>query len=301
MRKFCGFLICCLFLSCNQSISLEEKAKDSAEKYIGSNNDKEIKISNIKTKTKFLNDSLCILEAVYEVKILDDNKEQCKVDYVYLLHSNIAYEAIRLENLDDIVFLPKDEYEKNRVGQIYEGLTYEDALYYWAATLINKHGRQVDNLNKNVHIPTPFGNWKFYTVEDDFGDMTSKKYLGVDGKGTVSLDANKNIDMTVYLFIRNDEVYFKFHLGGLQYVCHDKLSITMNIKDSDGEVYSFDCICKQNGEIEVRKETDNKQLHHQFISILKKGGIISGSTEIYHSQYKFKIDVSGYQEALKKL
>ena len=301
MRQLCGFLICCIFLSCNQSVSLEDKAKDCAEKFIGDNNNKEIQISNIKTKTKFINDSLCIINVVYDTKVLDENKEQNEVDYVYLLHSNIAYEAIRIENLDDIVFPSKEEFDKNRIGEIYDELTYEDALYYLAVTLINKHGRQVYNHNKDIHIPTPFGNWKLYTIEDDFGDTTEKKYLGTKGKGTVSVDANRNIDMTVYLFIRNDEVFFKFHMGDLQYVCHTDLPITMKIKDSDGEVYSFDFICKQNGEIGMRTENSNKDSFHQFISIIEKEGIISGSTEIYHSPYKFKIDVSGYQEALKKV
>ena len=75
----------------------------------------------------------------------------------------------------------------------------------------------------------------------------------------------------------------------------------MKIKDSDGEVYSFEYICKQNGEIQMKTENDSKQSFHQFISIIEKGGIISGSTEIYHSPYKFKIDVSGYHDFSKRL
>ena len=118
MRQLCGFIICCIFLSCNQSVSLEDKAKDCAEKFIGDNNNKEIQISNIKTKTKFINDSLCIINVVYDTKVLDENKEQNEVDYVYLLHSNIAYEAIRIENLDDIVFPSKEEFDKKRIGEI---------------------------------------------------------------------------------------------------------------------------------------------------------------------------------------
>jgi hypothetical protein len=276
-------------------------AKESAEKYIGDNNSKEIEISNIVTNTKFVNDSLCIIDAVYDVKVLDDEKHQKTVDYVYLIHSHNAYEAIRNEVFDDIVFLSKDEFEKKRIGEIYEELNYEDALYYLASILINKHGRQVDNHNKDVNIPTPFGNWELYTVEDVFGDMTTKKYIGTKGKGTTSVNANKNIDMTVYLFIRDEEVFFKFHLGDLQYVCDFDLPIIMKIKDSEGKVYSFDFICKNNGEIRLRTENNNKQLYHQFISILEKEGIVSGSTEIHHSPYKFKIDITGYHNILKRL
>ena len=75
----------------------------------------------------------------------------------------------------------------------------------------------------------------------------------------------------------------------------------MKIKDSDGEVYSFDFICKQNGEIGMRTENSNNDSFHQFITIIEKGGVISGFTEIYHSTYIFKIDVSGYQNAVKRL
>lgn len=142
-------------------------------------------------------------------------------------------------------------------------------------------------------------NWEFYDIEDEFGDKTQEKYLGVNGKGKVSVDANRIIDMTVYLFIRHDEVFFKFHLEDLQYVCHDNYPITMNIKDSDGKIYQYEFICKKNGEICLKR--DNEQTLSLFMSIIEKGGVISGSTQIYSSPYTFKVDVSGYKDAVKEL
>jgi hypothetical protein len=144
-------------------------------------------------------------------------------------------------------------------------------------------------------------NWELYNIEDEFGDKTPEKYLGAKGKGSASLDANRDIDVTVYLFIRHDEIFFKFHLNDLQYTSHDNLPITMKIKDGDGIVYSFDLICKNNGEISMRTDKDYKQSQHQFISLLEKGGLLSGATQILGTPYKFKIDVSGYTDAIKRL
>ena len=79
------------------------------------------------------------------------------------------------------------------------------------------------------------------------------------------------------------------------------LPISMKIKDSDGTVYSFDFICKQDGNICLETGNGRKQQYNQLLSIIKKGGVISGTTEINHSCYRFKIDVTGYQNALKRL
>ena len=140
------------------------------------------------------------------------------------------------------------------------------------------------------------GNWEVFDVDDEFGDKTQEKYLGAKGKDSVQVDANRDLDMTVYLFIRKGELFFKFHLEDMQYVCHDNYPITMNIKDSKGAVHHYNFICKNNGEICIN--IDNDQSKNEFISILEKGGILSGSTQIYNSLYRFKINVSGYKEAL---
>ena len=66
MRQLCGFIICCIFLSCNQSVSLEDKAKDCAEKFIGDNNNKEIQINNY---LKYEKSFLLIKENINKIKI----------------------------------------------------------------------------------------------------------------------------------------------------------------------------------------------------------------------------------------
>ena len=188
MRKLYILIICICFFSCAQAPSLEKIANESAEKYIKDYYvDSEVVISNIRTNTKFLSDSLCIIDVAYDAKVPNSEKIQTTVDYIYLLNSNVAYEGRRVDELDDITFPSKEEYENKRIGEIYEKLTYEDAIYYLAVLLINQHGRQVNNHNISVNVPHPLGYWKLYAYEDDFGNMTPKKYVGVYGKGTVCL------------------------------------------------------------------------------------------------------------------
>ena len=304
MGRFILFIpLCCLILSCNQPPTLEEMAKGGVEKYFEEINEKlgNVELSSIKTETKLINDSLCIIEANYDVHDEKGEKFPNTIEYVYLIYENKAYEAYQLKGLEDFIFCPKDVFDMKKKGEIYEELSYDDAMYYLASTIINDHGRLIENHQGEVKIQTSLGNWKLFNIEDEFGDKTQDKYIGAKGRGTIKLDANRDIDMTVYLFIRHEEVFFKFHVDDLKYTSYYNLPIFMKIKDADGEIYSFDFLCKNNGEISMNTDKEDKQSFFKFISIIEKGGIISGSTQINNLPYNFKIDVSGYKDAIKKM
>jgi len=304
MRRFILFIsLCCSILSCNQSPTIDKLAKGGVEQYIVEINEKlgNVELSSIKTETKLVNDSLCIIEANFDVQDEKGEKYPNTIEYVYLIYANKAYEAYQLKGLGDFIYCPKEAFDMKKKGEIYEELSYNDAMYYLASTIINNCGRLIENHKGGVKIQTSLGNWKLFNIEDEFGDKTQEKYIGAKGRGTIKFDANRNIDMTVYLFIRHDEVFFKFHEGDLKYTSYDNLPISMKIKDADGEVNSFEFVCKDNGDICMNTDKEDKQSYFNFISIIEKGGIISGSTQIYNSPYIFKIDVSGYKDAIKKL
>jgi hypothetical protein len=293
------FLVASL-VSCSQQFTIEDMAKNSAEQYF-TNSIGKIEISNIETETKYKNDSLCIIEAIYDIKLKNAVKKKDTTEYVYLLHSNVAYETIRSEDFDDVEFFSREEYEKKKIGEIYESLSYDDAMYYFAAILINEHGRKVNDHDRNVYIPTPLGNWKLYNIEDKFGDKTAEKYLGVKGKGIIEFDANKKMDMSVYLFIRNDRVYFKFHEGDMQYLCADNGPIIISLKGSDGETCKYDFVIQKNGEIVLSDSCEKVQSLEKILSLINKEGIMTGAAQRYNTHYIFKIDLSGYKEANKRL
>lgn len=301
MNRIYFLFVGLLLFSCSKPLTIEDLAKECAENYCRNNNIDGIEVSNIETETKYKNDSLCIIETIYDIKIEDADKRKDTTEYVYLLHSNVAYEAIRSKDFDDIEFFSKKEFDKRKIGEIFETLSYDDAMYYLAATLINEHGRKVDNHDKDVNITTLFGNWKLYHFEDEFGDKTPPRYIGVKGKGIVEIDANKNMDMTVYLFIRNGEVFFKFYVEDMHFECADNSPLIINIKDSDGETYKYDFVIQENGEIVLNANNEKRQSIEQLISIIGKEGIMSGTAQRYSTQYKFKIDLSGYREVFKRL
>lgn len=300
MKKIYFMFLVASHISCSQPLTIEDMAKNSAEQYFANLID-EIEISNIKTETKYKSDSLCIIETIYDIKQENKDKKRDTTEYVYLLHSNVAYETIRSENFDDVKFFSLEEFEKKKRGEIYESLSYDDAMYYFAATIINKHGRKVNDHDRNIYIPTPLGNWKFYNVEDEFGDKTTEKYLGVKGNGIIEFDANKKMDMSVYLFIRNDRVYFKFHEGDMQYLCADNVPIIIGIKGPDGETYKYDFVIQKNGEIVLSDNCEEVQSLEKILSLINKEGIMTGAAQRYNTHYIFKIDLSGYKEANKRL
>ena len=107
--------------------------------------------------------------------------------------------------------------------------------------------------------------------------------------------------MSVYLFIRNDRVYFKFHEGDMQYLCADNVPIIIGIKGPDGETYKYDFVIQKNGEIVLSDNCEEVQSLEKILSLINKEGIMTGAAQRYNTHYIFKIDLSGYKEANKRL
>lgn len=285
-----------LLSSCNNKASHLRKEAEKAMNTIFRDYAKDptsVQISNV--STMFSNDSLCILHLDMKAKNGFGNETYSRMEYIYMTSGNQNYEAYQ-EIATDSVYQNKETFEKKKIGQIYETLSYENALYYRAALLVNTGGRVVGDkpceIEVNIPMPTNTGFWDIGSYKDEFGEVSGKKFLLIGGKGYFSNSATTGERMTGYLIVDKESAFFRF----IEYDTHivkDDEDCRMKIKDCDGDVTNFNLYNNSNGRMEVYNQSDLRE-------ILRKGGIISISAEMGKyttSKYVFKMNVSGFSQA----
>lgn len=174
-------------------------------------------------------------------------------------------------------------------------------MYYKAALFTNTNGYAINDKEKAVNIPMPTGTglWDLKAYKDQFGEETGNKYLVLHGNGYFSNSATTGSKLSVILFADNTEFSFRLIEYG-SHVVKDDETCTMNIKDSEGKIYSgWYLYNTESGQMTLysyRKE------FNELKEILNKGGeiVISASMGKYtKSTYRFKMNVTGFEEAMK--
>lgn len=290
-------LLALLMMSCNNRA---KKLSDEAKEAVGqmfheiAKDPTSVQLSNM--NTVFSSDSLCILHFYLKAKNGLGIESSSKMEYVYMASGEEKFEAYQQLDADSI-YQDDATYEKTKKGEIYEELSYEDAMYYRAALLANSIGRAVGDKTgeKEVSIPVPTGtgSWSISTYKDEFGEATSEKFLRIGGKGHFSNSATTGSRMTAYLFVDRNSFGFRF----IEYDSHvvkDEEACYMKIKDSYGDVHEFTLYNSKSGQM------TSYYSDYKMREILKKGGKITVSAEMgkySKSQYLFKMDVTGYDKA----
>jgi hypothetical protein len=283
--------------SCSKTSGIESDAEDALEKKL----DKSVNssVSKIEKNKVFLSDSLCIFHVLTEVTSKLPFDIAPKYEYIYMINQNNAYESFSL--LSDSVYMTKEEYEQDKKGKIYENVKYEDFLYNRAIQKINEEGNLVgDDSAKPVDLKLSLktGLWELHAYEDDFGEASNEKYISVIGTGT----SNDNVysDYNSILFVDSQSVSIRLFKYGIN-ILNEHTQCTLRIKDNKGDVMESKCRVDGGGCVTVHKSLD---LGQKIIALLKQEGSLIGNIENYSSWgmggvYKFKINVDGYNEAVK--
>ena len=119
-----------------------------------------VKIEDI--QTKFLDDSLCVLQLNWTAKNGFGHDVKSQVEYYYIESKGKFYEAYQEYSGDDALFLTEEQYNKQKTGKIYENLPYGDGLRYLVALFVNSSGREAGNSESEaftIPVPTGTGLW----------------------------------------------------------------------------------------------------------------------------------------------
>lgn len=177
MKKILFLLLLSIVIASCQSSRLKSEAQKQMELTMKefAKDPSSMKLSN--EEVVYSDDSLCIIHYDYSGKNGFGNEITSKMEYVMLRHADKTYEAFReLTSNDEAVYRTKENFEKNRKGQIYEKLSYESALYYFAAVFVNTQGREAgvkDGEAFNIPVPTKTGSWEIGSITDEFGEKTN--------------------------------------------------------------------------------------------------------------------------------
>lgn len=250
-------------------------------------------------ETKYINDSLCIMHCNHTGKNGFGNEITSKVEYIYLIHNNVAYESVN--NVDGTtIYQDQNAMETAKKGTIYQNCSYDDAIRYRAVYEINTQGRRVDKQDEliNIPVPTRTGNWSLATYTDSFGDDTNEHFLFLVGKGTFSNTATTNSELSATLSIDTNSI----SIGLFEYnsmLAKDDDICKIKVKYPNGVTSDWVIQNNYSGRISL----SNKQ-RQEFKEMAKEEGEISFSISkgrYTFSSYKFKFDLTGYNEALKHL
>lgn len=292
-------------ISCSQESKIEREArKTMKESFMELAKDpSSVKFENI--RTSYVNDSLCIIHFDFTAKNGFGNEGKDKMEYIFLISKGKKYEGF--QELDgDSIYVDHSTWEKQRKCTIYEKLSYDDAVRYLAASYINDNGRMLGDTSIDsdftIELPTHTGKWHLYDYKDDFGESTNDKFLMLSGgDGIFSNSYTANSDLTSYLVVDKEGIFFKLLEYGRIPVSYDDVSYTVDIKDGKGEVHHGMKFWNDgSGRLIPWQESDDKKI----IDILNKGGEISVNIS-YNSyttrDYKFKLKVDGFKEAFRHL
>ena len=309
MRKVSFYffaLVVSLLTACSQSGKTSSEAKTSMEAIVKelARNPESVKINNV--NAIYENDSLTILRFDFTAKNGLGIESTDKMEYVYLIQGEKKYEAIH-EIGADSVYISTPTWEKIRKGNIYENLDYDGAIRYLAANFINENGRVVGDKSREqdvkISVPTQTGAWELKNYSDDFGEPTENKYLVLMGDGVFSNSATSNSQLRVVFFIDGDSFSFRLFEYGSSPVKDDDHVYTTRIKDSEGVVHDFR-LWNSGQSGQIGPMSFSSEDYNKMLDILKKGGeiIVTMKYSSYSdSDYRFKLDVGGFANAIKYL
>lgn len=263
-----------------------------------------VKIGDI--QTKYLDDSLCILQLNWTAKNGLGHEVTDQVEYYYIGANGKYYESYQEYTGDGALFCTEEQYNKQKVGKIYEELPYGQGLRYLVALFANSQGREAGKKEGGVFsiaVPTGTGLWDLKAYKDEFGEESDEKYLTLRGGGTFSNSATTGSEMSAILFIDKDGD-FSFRL--IEYsssIVKSDDSYSYHIKDSEGEVYDMKLYNSySSGQMYSFKSEDVATMSR----ILNKGGVITVSVKELNAYgtpdtYLFKMDVTGFNKAIQYL
>ncbi len=156
--------------------------------------------------------------------------------------------------------------------------------------------------------PKPIGLWEINNYTDEFGEKSSEKFLLLSGEGEFSNSATSGSRMTALLFVSKSERVWIRLIEYDSYIVKNDNRYECKIKDSEGIVHDFLLHNEEEyGDMYIYEESyENTEKESDFISILKKGGIVTFSIKEKYAystpdKYLFKMDVTGFEEAFKQL
>jgi hypothetical protein len=302
-----SFAVLFIFFSCcNPSSKIEKAAQAQVQATLTelAKDPSSVKFDNI--QTKFLNDSLCILQMNWTAKNGLGHEITDHIEYYYIGSKGKFYEAYQEFSGDGAIFCTEEQYNKQKKGKIYESLSYDEGLRYLTALFTNTSGREAGNSGSGtfvIDVPTGTGQWDLKAYTDEFGEEGNEKYLILRGTGTFSNSATTGSNLSALLFVGKGGD-FSFRL--IEYNSHVVKSndnYSYHIKDSEGEVY--DMILLNNyssGQMSSWRSSDVTTMS----TILNKGGVFTVAVrELYAygtpSTYLFKMDATGFGKAIQYL
>ena len=309
LSKFVFFSLVASFalLSCSDPGSRIEKAaiaQVQATLTEIANDPSSVKIDNI--LTKYLDDSLCILQLNWTAKNGLGHEVTDQVEYYYIGADGKFYESYQEFAGDGAIYCTEEQYDKQKAGTIYENLPYGQGLRYLVTLFTNTQGREAGNKEGDafsIAVPTGTGLWELKAYKDEFGEESGEKYLILRGGGTFSNSATTGSNMSAILFIdKSGDFSFRLIEYSSSIVKSDD-SYSYHIKDSDGEVYDMRLYNSYtSGQMYSYRSADVATISQ----ILNKGGVITVSVKELNAYgtpdtYLFKMDVTGFDKAIKFL
>lgn len=254
-------------------------------------------------QTKYLDDSLCILQFNWTAKNGFGNEITDQIEYYYIGANGKFYESYQKYSGDGEIYCTEEQYEKQKAGKIYQNLPYGLGLRYLVALHTNNQGREAGNSEGDafvIDVPTGTGQWELKAYTDEFGEESNNKYLLLTGKGYFSNSATTGSDMRAILFVeKGGDFSFRLIEYSSSIVKSDD-SYSYHIKDSEGEVYDMRLYNSySSGQMSTWRSEDIAKMS----KILNKGGVMTVSVKELNAYgtpdtYLFKMDVTGFANAL---
>lgn len=304
-----AFILMALTSSCKESVSeqennkaieeLVEEAKLAATKLVASFNSSmgkdEYKVFD--SEAVYSSDSLCILH----LKVGNNEQAATNNEYCYLSYKQKRYELLTMPGT---VFMSEDEYKKSNNDK-----SYDETIFRKAVEEINRSGKLVGDplfkqLEDKIVLTNEMGNWDIADYVDDFGDKDGGHFLALIGSGVFSNTATTNSPLNVVLSFDARRNVFWFKL--LEYndkLIKDKNIYNFKMKDSTGKYGEANLYCNDRGTMELTLDSDSAAFAMLLKGVLRDGemSFVAHRQSNLANEYKFKLDVSGFNEAMKTL
>jgi|GEM_PF-5731020 len=280
------------------SDALVSEAKFAATKLVAAVNSSmgkdEYKVFD--TKVVYCSDSLCILH----LKVGNDEKTATPNEYCYLAYKQKKYEHL---SYPGSVYMSEEDYKKSDNSK-----SYDEIIFRKAVEAINRSGNLVGEPFKKIEdkiaLSNEMGNWSIADYVDDFGDKDGGHFLVLIGSGVFSNTATTNSPLKVVFShdARRNMFWFKL----MEYnrtLIRDNNIYRFKIKDSAGKYGEVSLYCNDSGTMELTLEKDSAAFAMVLKGVLKDGEMsfnVHRESELAN-EYKFKLNVSGFNEAVKTL
>ena len=300
------FLLALLLTACeSQSEKLQKMAKENIQTAMHdiAKDSKSVEISDI--EACFSSDSLCIMKCNVKAQNAFGANLTQECEYILLQYKEDLYECAYASGGNDKVFIDTNTFAKNKNNTLYKNLSYQDALYATAAQQVMIRGRKVGEKQQTEPITIPLatktGLWNIASFKDEFGQDSQNKSLILLSLGQFSNSATTGSPLSVALYVSSADVpIFGFaQYNNTIYKCND--SGYLKVKDSDGNVTTFNVACDYNGSISIQ---DGQGCTIDFINLLKMGKPLYCFAEFgsyIKTQFQFVLRPEGYQNAKEAL